>query len=53
MTLENWFMFHAIRESCQNLYVKRDHDSPFCYPLGSIRDTPVGKNVGVNSYNAS
>ena len=28
MTRENWFITHVIREICQNLYVKRDHESP-------------------------
>ena len=28
MTRENWFITHVIREICQNLYVKRDHEFP-------------------------
>ena len=26
--VENWFIKHVIREICQNLHVKRDHDFP-------------------------
>ena len=28
MTRENWFIAHVMLEICQNLYVKRDHESP-------------------------
>ena len=29
MTRENRFITHVMREMCQNLYVKRDHELPF------------------------
>ena len=32
MNRENWFITHVIREICQNLHVKQDHD-PLFYPL--------------------
>ena len=28
MSRENWFIAHVMREICQNLYVKRDYESP-------------------------